>query len=235
MLIRDDILKLETRREIYNFILENPGFHLREISRRVNLSFGGLRYHLDVLKKQDLIITKDDLKYTRYYAPQKVGKNDKEILNLLRQEVPRKIILLLLIVGPGEIYKTKETQEEAMSISTNLLKTYSKRELAELTKYWKGSENKIDQFRLEKHRTTVDFHLDKLQKIDLIEKVKVGKEIKYLLKNEDLIWRFFIRYQKELSIEAINILMKSRENTLIIAINNMTDFFFDMFPIPIRA
>jgi len=31
MLSKDDILKLETRREIYNLILSNPGLHLREI------------------------------------------------------------------------------------------------------------------------------------------------------------------------------------------------------------
>ena len=127
MIFKENILKLEKRREIYNFILENPGLHLREISRRINISFGGLRHHLDILKKQELIITKDDLKYTRYYATQKVGKNDREILNLLRQDVPRKIIYLLLTPGPGDIYKTKETQEKAMSIPSTFFKNLFKK------------------------------------------------------------------------------------------------------------
>ncbi|MCK4365849.1 MAG: winged helix-turn-helix transcriptional regulator [Thermoplasmatales archaeon] len=47
MISNENILELETRRQIYNIILENPGLHLRELSRRTNLSFGGLRHHLN--------------------------------------------------------------------------------------------------------------------------------------------------------------------------------------------
>ncbi|MCK4365475.1 MAG: winged helix-turn-helix transcriptional regulator [Thermoplasmatales archaeon] len=233
MISKENILKLETRREIYNFILKYPGLHLRELSRRINLSFGGLRHNLNFLEKQGLISTRADGRYTRYYVTQKVGKNDKEILNLLRQEAPRKIIYLLLTPGPGEIYKTKDAQEKAMSNPSTFLKTYSKKELVELTKYWKGLRTHL--VRLDKHRTTIDFHLNKLQEIDLIEKIKVGKEIKYVLKDEEMIWAFFVRYQKELSDEVIDIWIRSREKGLIITINNMSNFFLDMFPIPFCA
>lgn len=63
------------------------------------------RHHLNFLEKYGLIITKADHRYTRYYVIQKVGKQDKEILNLLRQETPRRIFMLLLTPGPGHIFK----------------------------------------------------------------------------------------------------------------------------------
>ena len=72
MISKENILQFETRRNIYNFIVERPGLHLREISRRINISFGGLRHHLDILKKQELIITKTNYGYTRYYATHKI-------------------------------------------------------------------------------------------------------------------------------------------------------------------
>ena len=102
-----------------------------------------------------------------------------------------------------------------------------------MTKYWTGLRTHL--VRLDKHRTTIDFHLNKLQEIDLIEKIKVGKEIKYVLKDEEMIWAFFVRYQKELSDEVIDIWIRSREKGLIVTINNMSNFFLDMFPIPFRA
>ncbi len=233
MISKKNLLKLEKRREIYNYILENPGLHLRELSRRINISFGGLRHHLYILKKQELIIIKDDLKYTRYYATQKVGKNDKEIINLLRQDVPFRIILLLLTPGPGYIFKDDDTHKKAILKPEFHTKTYSKKELVELTKYWTGKRTHL--VLLKKHRTTIDFHLKKLYHLDLIEKVKIGKEIKYKLKDEEMIWSFFIKYQNELSNECINLYMRSRNRGLTFAINNIINRFSDFFPIPFCA
>ena len=65
MILEDEILKLETRREIYNFILEYPGLHLREISRRTNIPLGSLGYYIKSLKKYGLIETKKDQKYNQ--------------------------------------------------------------------------------------------------------------------------------------------------------------------------
>ncbi len=39
----DDILTLEIRGGIYNFILKYPGLHLREISRRMDIPFSTLK------------------------------------------------------------------------------------------------------------------------------------------------------------------------------------------------
>ena len=66
-----------------------------------------------------------------------------------------------------------------------MFRTHSKKELIELTKYWKGPN--VHLFYLNKHPTTLDFHLQKLLDADIIEKVKIGKEIKYRIKDADKI------------------------------------------------
>ncbi|MCK4365914.1 MAG: winged helix-turn-helix transcriptional regulator [Thermoplasmatales archaeon] len=232
MISKENILKLETRREIYNIILENPGLHLREILRRTDLSYGVLSYHLNYLKKQDLIVTKINPRYTRYYVSQKVGDKDKEILNILREETPCKIILLLLIPGPGDIYQSRDIEMKAFSdLATHLYsKIYSKRELVELTRYWKGQYGNL--FHLRKHRTTIGFHLDKLLEIGLIEKVKIGKEMKYRLKDENMIWRFLIRYKNALSNNSINRSLIWAEDGVDNIVDPLMEIVYDILPHP---
>lgn len=181
MLSEENLLKLKIRQEIYNLILEYPGLHLREISRIIYFSFDSLRHHLKFLEKYNLIVSRIDRRYIRYYVKQKVGKKDKEIFNVLRQVIPRKILLLMLCVGPGSIYKNshKDTlgpysKNPDPSIYSRI---YSKKEIVELTKYWRKSAFKL--FHLHKHQTTINFHLNKLIEADLIEEIKVGLEIKY--------------------------------------------------------
>jgi len=231
MLLRDDILKLETRRELYQLILKNPGLHLREIKRRMNISLGSLQYHLKYLEKYDFINSKNDQKYIRYYAKEKIDRRDKEILNLLRQDIPLKIILLLLVPGPGKIYKDKETYKKSLKNPEVWNYTYSKKELIGLTKYWRKS----DCFHIKKHYTTVGFHLQKLLDVDLIEKVNVGKEIKYKLKDEDLVVAFLIKYKDALSKDSIDTSLIWRRNTYVMAAEKLLEIGYDIFPHPYHA
>ena len=90
-------LKLETRRKIYTHILKAPGLHEREISRVLNIPLSTLDYHLFYLKKRGLITSQREKGYTRYYSAGKVSVQDKRVLSLLRQQVPRQIVLFLLL------------------------------------------------------------------------------------------------------------------------------------------
>jgi len=128
------ILELETRREIYNCIERYPGLHTREISRMIDLPFSTLRYHLHFLEKRELIRGKTDGRYARYYASFKIGRKEKQVLNLLRQKTPSFIILFLFT----SVY---------------------------------ASQSEISQ-DLQKHPTTIKFHLKKLLKLGIIEQVE---------------------------------------------------------------
>lgn len=124
---KKDFLDLENRRYVYNFILRNPGFHLRKLSRELNIPKSTLNYHLNFLKKHDMIIEKNDKKYLRYYVSQKVGNIDKKILGIIRQNIPRKIILFLFIY-PSRSRKqiSKDLDKPPTTISYHLKKLIEK-------------------------------------------------------------------------------------------------------------
>ena len=159
MINKNDILKLQTRRKIYDCIKKNPGLHFSEISRKLDVPKTTLIYHLKYLEKLEIVISKTEQGYKRYYIKQTVGAKDKEILNILRQEIPLRIVLLLLTPGPADIFKNKETYEKLIETYEAWERTYSKRELIEFTKYWGGGTY---VFHIHKHRTTVSFHIDNL-------------------------------------------------------------------------
>ena len=99
MISRTNILEIKSRRDIYQYISKYPGVHMSEISHKLNISRSALRYHLRYLKKYNLIIYKTDRKFKRYYTSQVMGTKDQDLLGLLRQEIPFKIIMLFIIPG----------------------------------------------------------------------------------------------------------------------------------------
>jgi len=178
---RSEILNLENRRKIYNYIRDNPGLHLRELSRRLNIAYYNLDYHIRYLKKLELLEIRPDKSYNRVYVSNSIGKNQKEIINILRHRIPR-LILIFMSVYP---------------ISTK----------SELSKH------------IEKHPTTINFHIKKLVALDLIEiaeskngivtvnhplcniveRSKVTNETLYKIKDYALIKKMFISHKKSLS------------------------------------
>ena len=138
---KTDAFDLEIRRHIYDFISDNPGLHMREVSRRLSVPKTTLRYHLNYLKKRGLIKRKPEGRCIRYYVANKIGSTDKKILSILRKDTTRNIVLYLLF----HVYSSQ------IDLS--------------------GS--------LEKHISTIEFHLKKLLELDIIKPVKIcdGKVI----------------------------------------------------------
>jgi len=149
---KDDLFRLKIRRAIYKFILENPGLHFRELGRRLNIPRSTINYHLNCLKKQGLIITKKDYKYNRYFISEDMGEREKKILNIIRVETTRDVLLYIwIMVSASRIEIAKE---------------------------------------LDKHPTTVEFHLKRLLKCGIIEPAPTADGIIYTsLKNIPIIKR----------------------------------------------
>jgi len=97
MISTQDILKLETRRKIYNYISENPGLHYREIQRKTKIPDATLKYHLKKLEKNNFITHVKNIRYKNYFIKGEIGRKEKKILSLLTKEVYRNIILGLLL------------------------------------------------------------------------------------------------------------------------------------------
>ena len=230
MIPNENVLRLKSRRDIYDLILQNPGLHLRELSRRTDISFGGLRHHLNFLIKLNLIKTETNRRYVRYYATNVMSKENIEIMNLLRQDVPRRIILLLLLKGPGEIFKDKKTLKKAMKKPNTDFFIYSKKELMGLTKYWKEPFNNL--FSLHKHPTTLDFHLKKLIDADIIEVIKEGKALKYRIKDQDRIFWLLLKYNEDFSDQSVDMFLMWTRYFSPQTMGKLVDRFYDMLPHP---
>lgn len=101
----EDVLAVKTRRDLYQFVRQNPGFHLREIARSLGLSITLADYHLRFLEKNDLVSWTMDGEYKRYYPRSMPGDQDarpaltnlqKQVLAYLRQPVPLKVLVFLM-------------------------------------------------------------------------------------------------------------------------------------------
>src|SRR5438034_10937438 len=100
-----EILAVKTRKDLYDFVRKNPGFHLRELSRALNLPITLADYHLRFLEKHELITSAMDGEYKRFYPRSTPGQAEvraalteaeKLILAFLRQSVPLKVIDFLM-------------------------------------------------------------------------------------------------------------------------------------------
>lgn len=149
---KNRFLNLEIRRIIYNYILKNPGLHLRELSRELQIPKSTLTYHLNFLKKRDMIIEKNEKKFKRYYITQKVGNLDKDTLSLIRKNTPRKIILFLFLYpGNSRIEISNDLGKSPTTISYHLGKLIEK----EVIMFHKSGRRKV--YRLKDQREMYKF------------------------------------------------------------------------------
>jgi DNA-binding transcriptional ArsR family regulator len=206
-----DILNLEARRKLYNYILKNPGSHFRQISREKNIAPTTLSYHLRLLKKYGLIEEKDGNGYTRYFAAKKIGEKDKKLLNLFRQDIPRTIILTVFICP-----------------------NFSQIELIKFIEKWKRHPSKIGI--LNKHQTTVSYYLNKLVDMGVLETYHEGNQIKYWVKEPEVILELILTYEKSIVTESTNLFIKyilnPSQEGINWALDNITNTVFDIFPHP---
>lgn len=92
-------LELESRRRIYDYLSANPGVHLRRIGQALGMSTGMLSYHLGYLERHGILKAEEDGHRKRYFIARAFVEAQRRILAVLRQDVPRKIMLELLIHG----------------------------------------------------------------------------------------------------------------------------------------
>jgi len=95
-------LDLENRRRIYERIRSHPGEHLRELKRALHMPLGVLVHHLGYLEEHEIISSRKDRYYKRFY-PSEMGSREKTFLSALRQKRPRDIVLHL-ILNPGRTH-----------------------------------------------------------------------------------------------------------------------------------
>lgn len=88
------------RQRIYLYIKDNPGVHLRKISKELNLAIGDANYNLSSLEQSGFIKYRKWGIYKRYFIGSIRDGRSESILAMLQQETPR-VIVLYLIEHPG--------------------------------------------------------------------------------------------------------------------------------------
>jgi predicted transcriptional regulator len=94
-MFKDEILENENRRRIYLKVSSNPGIHLRELQRILDMPLTTLEYHLSYMSRKQILFAETDSYYKRYYA-KSLGTQDKKVLSALRQKRLREIVFMVL-------------------------------------------------------------------------------------------------------------------------------------------
>lgn len=95
-----DPLELTNRKRIFEVVRQNPGVHFRGLQRLTKMPIGVLTYHLDYLADRGLLTVDKQESFTRYFPEGRISREKQRMLAMLRQEIPRGIILFLLM-NPG--------------------------------------------------------------------------------------------------------------------------------------
>jgi DNA-binding transcriptional ArsR family regulator len=174
MISNKNILSLKSRRDIYQFILKNPGMTIADISEKMNMSRSTLRHHLNYLIKTNLVSVKVDRKHKRLYVSDSVGVKDKELLDILRQKIPFKIIMYLLYPG----FCSKNELAKNLDVSPRVIHFHLKKLLD--MKIIKPAEVKDGGIIISYKKTK-----------QLLIKKPAGREIFYLWRNSESIRRVY--------------------------------------------
>ncbi len=162
---RDDLLELESRRRVFEYVQKFPGLHLREIARGTELHPNHVKYHLQYLQKHDLVSSRKEDGYWRFFPREEgsvglretVGADKKKILALLRQPVPLHTVLVLLErnqASQGEL-------AQAVGVA----------------------------------QATLHYHLGKMEREALVMSWKDGRERYYRLADERVVAELLLRFR----------------------------------------
>jgi DNA-binding transcriptional ArsR family regulator len=96
----DTVLDLEARRRIVTYVQDNPGIHLRAMAEGLRMPVSTLEYHCYQLTRHGRLATREDGGFKAFYPGQGMDRRDKDILYVVRHDVPRKICTHL-VLNPG--------------------------------------------------------------------------------------------------------------------------------------
>ncbi|MBN1539757.1 MAG: VWA domain-containing protein [Candidatus Thermoplasmatota archaeon] len=88
---REDLLNQENRKRIYEHITKNPGEHFRGLQRAVDLEVGVLSHHLNVLEKEQLIVSEQDGSNRCFWAAGVKHDTDKVRLSRIQENILKEI------------------------------------------------------------------------------------------------------------------------------------------------
>ena len=185
---KNHILELEIRRIIYNFILEHPGVYLLEISREIKIPKTTLDYHLRYMSKNKLISSKKYGEYLRYFVYESISRNEKKIINILRNKTCLHLILYLSSHHLSTRNEISKDLEKSPSTIYHFIKKLINLDIIESFK-----DKKTKKYRLKNERET-DKILIKYKNSLLDKWVVFFFNYFDWVKSDKIIYRFLLKY-----------------------------------------
>lgn len=87
---------LTSRDRIVRLLEREPGLHLRELPRRLDMSLRAVRHHLGVLEREGLVVSNRHGRYLRWFGHGSLSSADRALVASLRVRGERKVLLVLL-------------------------------------------------------------------------------------------------------------------------------------------
>ncbi|MDE1766867.1 MAG: winged helix-turn-helix transcriptional regulator [Thaumarchaeota archaeon] len=81
---------------ILEYIVSNPGCHLRQLKKDLGLSMGTVQYHLNHLEKAGKIISDKFNLHRCYYVSGLFKENERCILRILNQQTARQLLMFIV-------------------------------------------------------------------------------------------------------------------------------------------
>ena len=206
-----DILDFKKRREIYDLLFKNPGLHLREISRKLDIPKTTANYHLRFLERKNLLRSEIKGKYTIYFAGNDIGSFEKNLLRVLRSDIPRRILFSAFTYD--EMYPEEISRDLDIPLTTILY------HLKNLEKF-----NFVKFFK--KNRKTI-YYINEREKIFIL-----FNKYKHILMDDPYFSSFLdnMNYLKIYNNFPIKNTHKRNINT-----NQLCDVISQILPIPFRS
>jgi predicted transcriptional regulator len=88
------------RERILSLLERDPGLHLRELPRRLDLSLRAVRYHLEILERDDAVTVHRSGRFERWFPGRAFSREDRAVISALRVRGERTVLQLLLTQGP---------------------------------------------------------------------------------------------------------------------------------------
>ncbi|TFG24094.1 MAG: DUF2250 domain-containing protein [Promethearchaeota archaeon] len=141
-LIKFDLLANLNRKDIYDYIIKNPGIHFNKLVKVLNISVFSVEWHLNILLKFNLIRKVKIENFDAYFDSKLPSKND-EILHIISREKCNEIIQYIKQNNEGysKNYLSKELKIHSNTVSKYIEKLEElglllKKELSNMTLYF---------------------------------------------------------------------------------------------------
>jgi predicted transcriptional regulator len=165
-MFKEEILENERRQKIYSVIKKNPGLHIRELQRTLDIPLASLQYHLNYMTRRNVIYEEKTEHYTRYFTTP-FDAEDKKILTALRQKRLREIVLLILINKKAKYRLIVESMRLPKSTVSLYLRTLVDNDIVERAKigyeniYTLKDEDRVSKILIAYKSSFVDKLVDK--------------------------------------------------------------------------